>query len=180
MPKKDQHLTIHFPPLTLYFNDLKKITNILEENCVSFRIQTKGTKYDSSEALKELHEDKIYELKISSSNPSIEINFSKSEASLFSLDNDARSSSIVSRIKMILWQRIYRLNTFTTLWFWPIIAIIIILSFPYIFPDGEYLLWQGILGGLTIFVLICGMLLKRRYHSTIHLSIDKKKKSFFY
>ena len=173
-------MTIQFPPVTLYYNDVKAITKILEENCVSFRIQAENSKYDSFSAFKGLNKDKIYELKISSSHPSLEVNFSKSEASLFSLDDDGKSGNITNRIKMIIWQRISKLNTFSTIWFWPIMSIIIILSFPYIFPDGEYLLWQAILGGLTIFVLICGMLLKGKHHSTIYLSINKKKDSFFY
>jgi hypothetical protein len=102
MERIKQSLTRDYLPIKLDLNDLREIARILE-GAKAFEITTGNVKCDSVNDLAEHFKSKtLYEMKLSTSNPYVNVEFNKFNARLYVGSDDAQGAGLFHKLDALL------------------------------------------------------------------------------
>ena len=173
MKKRRKSISVSIPPIRLYLEDIKKIEEVYKEHFETFKIITEDFEFDSVEDLKKLEKYKLSSLSFESSEPYIHVDLSRSNARIYSSNDDAESVGIVTKLKNILEKRITPLKFLLSNW------IAFILIFLLISSNIIYSIFYG-KSGIFILISFCSYLILNSLWSILGWRLDLRKYSMIY
>lgn len=102
MRELKKSISVDFPPVRLYLDDVEQLFNILKKRAKSVNIETEKYELDDVAHLKEIKSDKIHKLTLSSSNPYISIDFESDSARVYISEDTTLNRGILSEIEDVI------------------------------------------------------------------------------
>lgn len=95
-------ISVYFPPVRLYLDDVEELFNILKKHAKSVNIETEKYELDDVTHLKEIKSDKIHKLTLSTSSPYISIDFENDSARIYFSEDTTLNRGILSEIEDVI------------------------------------------------------------------------------
>ena len=186
MKRKEKPSSVEIPPVRLFLEDLEEIEEVYKKYCKELKIETEDFEFDSVEELKNIGKDKLNSLSFNSHDPYISVNFSPSNARIYSSEPDPKSVGIVAILKNILDKRLTPLRHLISKWVLIILNILLFISVMAflilkdlnenmniiaIIPLSFFIFW--------ILWMMWGWRFDIKKHSVIYLKNRSSKKNFF-
>lgn len=183
MRELKKSISVDFPPVRLYLDDVEELFNILKKHAKSVNIETEKYELDDVAHLKEIKSDKIHKLTLSTSSPYISIDFESGSARVYISEDTTLNRGILSEIEDVIKKcrrRIAHIFHKSHLEFYlPVVAVVSVVQAYEYMKGWLFGAFAALIIIPTVLGLVFGWKIDFSQYSTIVLSERHKQDTFF-